>query len=240
MHSANRLNGALFGMVAAILLTTSAAFAQNANNLPQPDPTGEWLVAKKIARIRVVDCDNRMWGIVSWEARPGIDKNNPDTQLRTRPTLGMPILLGMTQSKPDKWEGEIYNSEDGRTYNASISLLGPDTLKVQGCVLGFLCGGENWSRVGPSDSERAAEASAPPANGAPGAKPKLNNQQPAKRQAGTPNGRAQNAKPSGNRPSSVPQGAAGNANAEVTPEMLDSEPAADACSRIAGSPGLAH
>ena len=178
MQFKNRLRGALFGVFAALFLANGTAFAQKADNLPPPDPTGEWLVAKKVARIRIVDCDNRVWGIVSWEARPGIDQKNPDKRLSTRPTLGMPILLGMTASKPNKWEGEIYNSEDGRKYDASISLLDPDALKVQGCVLGFLCGGENWTRVGPPDSERANEASAPPAKGLapPGANQRLNMQ----------------------------------------------------------------
>jgi uncharacterized protein (DUF2147 family) len=119
-----------------------------------PDPIGEWTVAKQVARIKIADCDGRLWGVVSWEAKPGIDQKNPDPSLKSRPTLGMPILLGMapgkaSPGKPNKWEGEIYNSEDGHTYSASISLVDPNTLRVQGCFLGFLCGGENWTRFDP-------------------------------------------------------------------------------------------
>jgi uncharacterized protein (DUF2147 family) len=114
-----------------------------------PDPTGEWLVAKRVARIKIVDCNSRLWGVVSWEMQPGIDGKNPDPNLRNRPTLGMPILLGMARSKANQWDGQIYNSEDGHTYSANISLVNPDTLSVRGCFLGFLCGGENWSRVVP-------------------------------------------------------------------------------------------
>jgi hypothetical protein len=105
-----------------------------------------------------------MWGVVAWEAKPGTDVKNPDPNLRSRPTLGMPILLGMAPSKQGswdnnkskKWEGQIYNSEDGHTYSASISLVDPHTLRVQGCFLGFLCGGENWTRVEPQDAQPAA------------------------------------------------------------------------------------
>ncbi len=112
-------------------------------------PSGEWLVEKAVARIKIVDCNGSFWGVVSWEAKPGVDGKNPDEALRTRPTLGMPILLGMTQAKENRWDGKIYNSEDGRTYSANISMRNPDTLRVEGCVIGILCGGENWTRFLP-------------------------------------------------------------------------------------------
>jgi hypothetical protein len=60
----------------------------------------------------------------------------------------MPILLGLAPSnQPATWGGQIYNSQDGRTYSGRVSLNGPDTLHVEGCVLGFLCGGEDWHRA---------------------------------------------------------------------------------------------
>jgi hypothetical protein len=67
----------------------------------------------------------------------------------------MPILLGMKPSSPNLWEGQIYNSKDGKTYDASISLESADVLAVRGCILGFLCGGENWTRVKPETTGRA-------------------------------------------------------------------------------------
>lgn len=154
--------------MAFVLLAAAAAAAPAP--APASDPTGEWLVADKVARIKIVDCDGRMWGVVSWEAKPGVDSSNPDPNLRSRPTLGMPILLGMKRSDSNRWEGDIYNSENGKTYSANISLTDPNTLKVQGCVLGFLCGGESWTRVvttgttgvpGPSKAPPPAKRKAP-------------------------------------------------------------------------------
>ena len=141
---------ALYATFAIWLIASNAAAAQPARS--PTDPTGEWLVAKQYARVKIAECDGRLWGVVAWEAQPGgIDKKNPDPNLRSRPTLGMPILLGMTHSKSNQWDGKIYNSEDGHTYSANISLVDPNTLRVQGCFLGFLCGGENWTRVEPQD-----------------------------------------------------------------------------------------
>ena len=125
------------------------------------DPTGEWLVAKRVAKIKIVHCDGKIWGFLSWETEPGVDSNNPDPAKRTRPMLGVPILLGMVQSEPNEWSGEIYNAQDGRKYSSSIKLLNPDLLKVQGCVLGVLCGGENWTRASPPTGMGAATAPAP-------------------------------------------------------------------------------
>jgi len=143
-----RLFRLLRAVCAVGLINASAASAQPAAGQAPPDPTGEWLVAKQIARIRIADCgDGHLWGVVAWEAQPGgIDSKNPNPDLRSRPTLGMPILLNMEQEKNNRWNGQVYNSEDGHTYSATITLVNPDTLRVQGCFLGILCGGENWSR----------------------------------------------------------------------------------------------
>src|SRR2546423_5381027 len=125
------------------LLATGPAFAA--------DPTGDWKVADGVANIRVAQCSGNMWGVVAWEKTPGGKEiNNPDTEKQSRPPLGMPILIDM-KKKPgvDAWEGEVYNAKDGQLYSSTIKPVGTDQLEIQGCVLGFLCGGETWTRVGP-------------------------------------------------------------------------------------------
>ena len=136
--------GAFFAM------TTASAFAA--------DPTGDWRVADGVAHIRVAECNGNMWGAVIWEKEPGLDEHNPDVSKRSRPTLGIPVLINM-KKKPgvDQWEGEVYNAKDGKTYSSTIKPIGSDKLEIQGCVLGFLCGGETWTRVaGPIPPSPAA------------------------------------------------------------------------------------
>jgi uncharacterized protein (DUF2147 family) len=122
------------------------------------DPTGDWMVADGVANIRVAECNGSMWGAVSWEKVPGgHDTHNPDAAKRSRLTLGMPILINM-KKKPeaDQWEGQVYNAKDGQFYSSTIKPVGSDKLEIQGCVLGFLCGGETWTRVaGPIPSSVA-------------------------------------------------------------------------------------
>ena len=115
------------------------------------DPTGDWRVADGVADVRVARCGNSLWGVVAWEKQPGgRDSNNPDASKRNRPTLGMPILLDMKkEAGTDSWQGQVYNAKDGQTYASSITPTDPNHLQIRGCVLGFLCGGETWTRVGP-------------------------------------------------------------------------------------------
>ena len=135
------------------------------------DPTGDWRVADGVANIRVAECNGSMWGVVAWEKTPGgRDKNNPDASKQNRPTLGMPILIDM-KKKPgaDQWQGQVYNAKDGQFYSSTIRPIGSDQLEIQGCVLGFLCGGETWTRVAgpiPSSPANSMAKGAPKTTGA--------------------------------------------------------------------------
>jgi uncharacterized protein (DUF2147 family) len=127
------------------LLVSGSAAALSA------DPTGDWRVADGVANIRIAQCNGSTWGVVAWEKTPGgLDTHNPDPAKQSRPTLGMPILIDM-KKKPgaDQWEGQVYNAKDGQLYSSTITPVGSDQLEIRGCVLGFLCGGETWTRVGP-------------------------------------------------------------------------------------------
>ena len=137
--------------IARRIVVSGFIFATGVTAALAADPTGEWKVADGVANIRVAQCNGNMWGVVAWEKTPGgRDTRNPDASKQSRPTLGMPILIEM-KKKPgvDAWEGQVYNAKDGQLYSSTIKPIGTDQLEIQGCVLGFLCGGETWTRVGP-------------------------------------------------------------------------------------------
>ncbi|WP_025035023.1 DUF2147 domain-containing protein [Bradyrhizobium sp. DOA9] len=151
------------------------------------DPTGDWRVADGVANIRVAQCYGSVWGAVSWEKQPGgRDENNPDVSKKNRPTLGMATLIDM-KKKPgvDQWEGQVYNAKDGQLYSATITPAGPDQLEIKGCVMGFLCGGETWTRVGPPIPSSPANAMAKGAAKSSGAAPKPQGAQAAQAPSGT-------------------------------------------------------
>jgi uncharacterized protein (DUF2147 family) len=133
-------------IVCGSILSMTAALAA--------EPTGDWRVQDGAAIVRIDDCGGALWGIVAWEQVPGRDSNNPNPALRNRPTLGIPVLLNMRPTAQGRWDGRVYNGENGQTYTANIRLLGDNTLRIEGCVLGGLfCGGQQWTRVAGAASQ---------------------------------------------------------------------------------------
>ena len=142
---------ALFGLVGAFFCAAiSPALSDSA--------TGEWLVADKNARIVIHACGHQLRGHISWERVHGLDDQNPDLAKRNRPTLGLPIFIGIVSTGRDSWAGKIYNSDNGKTYAAKVKLLSSNSLRVEGCVLNFLCSGETWIKV----NERASDCPTAP------------------------------------------------------------------------------
>lgn len=159
------------------IFCTAAILSLGLSGALAADVTGDWLVKDGYAHIRIENCGGKMWGIVSWEKRPGIDKENPDPAKKARPTLGMPVLMGLAPNpkEPGKWTGEIYNSQNGKMYGASISLADENTLDLEGCLVWPLCQTQQWTRV-----------TTPPPNATP--LPPIKNSAPASKQASAKKG----------------------------------------------------
>ncbi|MGL5164932.1 MAG: DUF2147 domain-containing protein [Afipia sp.] len=117
-------------------------------------PIGLWLTEKGDARIQVSQCGSALCGKVVWlreaidpaTGRPQTDSKNPNSSLASRPMIGVQLFIGMEPAGPGRWAGRIYNADDGGVYDSKIAWMGPNTLRVEGC-LGAICGGENWSKV---------------------------------------------------------------------------------------------
>jgi uncharacterized protein (DUF2147 family) len=140
-----------FGFIVTILAALLGAPAANAQ--AGPDPSGIWLTQAGDAKVRVSKCGGAICGVVIWlkdpinpaTGKPQVDDRNHDPAMAKRPMIGLALFSEMRPAGPNKWSGQIYNADDGNTYNSNISVSGPDTLKVEGCM-GALCGGENWTR----------------------------------------------------------------------------------------------
>ena len=144
-----------FRFLSALLLLTALLGAPIARSETVGEPTGIWLTQAGDAKVRVSKCGGGLCGVIIWlrdpinasTGKPEVDDKNPNPALAKRPMIGLSLFSGMRPSGPNKWSGQIYNADDGKSYESHISVSGPDTLQVEGCV-GVLCGGERWTRAG--------------------------------------------------------------------------------------------
>jgi uncharacterized protein (DUF2147 family) len=120
------------------------------------DPTGVWLTQPGTSRIRVADCGGALCGTIIWLKEPNdpdtgkakTDKHNSDAARRSRPLMGVQIMLGMKPAGDGKWTGQVYNAEDGKTYSGNLTFPGGNSLQLQGCALGGLvCKSQTWTKV---------------------------------------------------------------------------------------------
>jgi uncharacterized protein (DUF2147 family) len=121
------------------------------------DPIGTWHTEEGKATVRIAACGPALCGsIVSLKdandpetGKPKTDKNNADAGLRNRPMIGVLIVLGMKPGgTANKWSGQVYNAEDGKTYSGSLTLQDANTIKLEGCILGGLvCKAATWTRA---------------------------------------------------------------------------------------------
>ena len=92
--------------------------------------TGTWLSADGGTRVRIVDCGGKLCGTVVWlsdplgaDGKPKTDRHNADAAKRGRPLLGVTVVQGMAPNGANKWSGEIYNADDGKVYQANVTLV---------------------------------------------------------------------------------------------------------------------
>lgn len=84
------------------------------------------------------------------------DDRNPDPELKKRKVLGLPIVVLSKKVSPVRYEGRVYNPEDGNTYDGIVELADGETLKLTGCAYLIFCQSQEWKRV--SEEELAARA----------------------------------------------------------------------------------
>ena len=148
-----------FRLATAALWCLALAPAGVALGLSAParaaDPLGTWYTANKESQVRITNCSGALCGNLTWlkepndpaTGRPKTDKNNADAAKRSRPLIGVPIVLGMKPNgTANQWTGEVYNASDGKTYSGSFTMTGADTAELKGCVM-IICKSQTWTRA---------------------------------------------------------------------------------------------
>lgn len=96
-------------------------------------PVGYWRTEKHEGQVHIVECGAKLCGY-AFDARKGTD--------------GEQVLIGMKPVNGKTWRGKIHDTRGYGTYDSTIALKGPASLRVQGCAFGgFFCGGQTWTRL---------------------------------------------------------------------------------------------
>jgi uncharacterized protein (DUF2147 family) len=121
------------------------------------DPAGNWLTQGGSATVHIAKCGAAICGTIvklkdpndPSTGKPKTDKHNADAGKRNRPIVGIQIVLGMKPSgTANKWSGQVYNAEDGKTYSGNLTLQDANTIKLEGCIMGgLICKAQTWKRA---------------------------------------------------------------------------------------------
>lgn len=100
------------------------------------EPFGTWQRPSTGSQLQFYDCGGKLCAKVTAvkdEAR--------------KKEIGTVIIHGMVKSGENKWEGDLLNLDDGKTYSGVVTLESASALNLKGCVMGILCKGETWRKV---------------------------------------------------------------------------------------------
>ncbi len=129
-----------------------------------PPVVGTWRTLTG-TEINVQPCGNKFCGTFSFIVIPAkeaetcrstprdqfaaliLDYKNPDKSLQTRPLLGLQAVTLDRAGAPDDFTANIYNAEEGKSYDVRIWIRG-DTLTLgAGCFAGLCAVTQDWPRV---------------------------------------------------------------------------------------------
>ncbi|MBC2669954.1 DUF2147 domain-containing protein [Novosphingobium piscinae] len=113
---------------------------------------GRWQTESRHGIVEIARCAAGLCGTLvasdGLRSNPDLrDSKNRDPALRQRNLRGLPMLQGFRWQDGAWSGGRLYNPEDGGTYSGTLTILGPDRLRLRGCIVWPLCKSQTWSRV---------------------------------------------------------------------------------------------
>ena len=114
---------------------------------------GLWLTDEKDAHVEIFKCEEAYCGKIVWlkeqekDGKPVLDAQNAHEELRSRPVMGLEVLMDFIYDKNNQWKkGHLYSPKEGSSYKGKLELDGNNTLKVTG-YLGPLKRTVQWQRI---------------------------------------------------------------------------------------------
>jgi uncharacterized protein (DUF2147 family) len=123
-----------------LLLTLLTVMSNSVQAQSADDVLGFWLTDDGMAKIEIYKKEGKYHGKIIWlkepnnpDGTPKLDTENPKEELRKRPVLGLDLVKGFV-FEDGVWEdGEIYDPNNGKTYDCRMKLKG-NKLEVRGYI----------------------------------------------------------------------------------------------------------
>jgi uncharacterized protein (DUF2147 family) len=118
------------------ILAAACAMIGFAGAADAAEPYGVWLRPSTGSQVRFYDCGGKLCAkvvAVKEAARKG--------------EVGKSILHGAVKSGENTWKGDLTDAGTGKVYAGTVTLQGTGALSLQGCIGGFLCQSETWTKV---------------------------------------------------------------------------------------------
>ena len=147
------MNFASFNSIRMAMITAAAVIAMIMPASAE-DVNGVWAMTDGKVTVKIARCGGNLCAkivglkepISKIDGKPKVDRENPNASLRKRPLIGLDILLGMKPAKSGVWKGQIYNADDGKTYNAMLTQSG-NKISLKACVAAVFCKTSNFVRA---------------------------------------------------------------------------------------------
>jgi uncharacterized protein (DUF2147 family) len=132
-------------------LTFAALLPRAGASESGPSALGRWVTQTGNLEVEIAPCGEMLCGTVvrvlanNSMSQPGETMQPVDA----RPVLGMKILADLTSTGEGEWKGQIYNRENGKTYDCRVKPLSSEQLEVRAYrVLPLFGKTLTWTRTG--------------------------------------------------------------------------------------------
>jgi uncharacterized protein (DUF2147 family) len=100
------------------------------------DPYGVWVRPSTGSHVRFYDCGGKLCAKVIAVTDPA-----------RKGEIGKSIMHGAVKSGENTWKGDLTDAGTGKVYSGTVTLQSADALSLQGCIAGFLCQSETWTKT---------------------------------------------------------------------------------------------
>ena len=124
-----------------VILALTAALVQ----LGEAPLVGMWRNSGGTVVVAILPCGDALCGRVQWASDKAIANARKGG---TAPLVGAELLSNFVAIGSGRWKGRLFVPDANKRSKAELRLLGPDRVKVTGCVIGRLvCKSQVWTRV---------------------------------------------------------------------------------------------